>query len=216
MVPTQPRTYDSHPVDGGSGSSRPTNARSFGRRRVNRSATSCLLCHSPGRRPHIVASLTAASIDWKAGTAKARSKKKPYTVHLPEPLLSRLRELANERPTGPLLLTPHGRPWNRDNMADNMRRICARAKVSEVTPYVMRHSFIDDALALNLNVAIVGALVNHSDLNMIARHYGKTARRANVLKPAAESVARVLAAQVVGGTDSTSHEESTNGDGSES
>jgi integrase len=149
-----------------------------------------LVLSATGARPHVVEAIEARDVDWNAGTVTLHSKLKPHTVHLPDHVLRRLKELAAERPKGKLLLGENGRPWIRGTRAAAVRAACEKAGVAGVVPYTMRHSFITDALASNLSPAIVAELVNHKDLNMIARHYSKLAQRRDVLKQAAEDAAR--------------------------
>lgn len=151
-----------------------------------------LVLSATGCRPHIAGALRASDIDFAAGVAVVQSKGRPYTVHFPAVVLARLREFAEIRPDGPLLLSQRGRRWTRDNMADAFKAACKRAKIAHASPYTMRHSMITDALASGMDVAIVGALVNHVDLNMIGRVYSKLSKRRDVMVAAAEEAAKAV------------------------
>lgn len=148
-----------------------------------------LVLWGTGCRPHIAAGLRAGDIDWTHGTATVTSKGRPYTVHFPAVVLARLRELADERPEGPLLLSERGKPWSRSNQEDAMRVACKRAGIEHATAYSCRHGFATDAIAAGMDVAIVGALMNHVDLRMM-QFYSHVAKRRGVMQRAAEDAAR--------------------------
>lgn len=152
-----------------------------------------------GCRPHVAEILTAADIRWDEGTAHCQSKGKRYTLHLPAIVLGRLRELASLRATGPLLLSPRGLPWNRNNRADAYRRACKAAGIEGVVPYSLRHSYATDALEQGIPVATVATLLNHSDLAMLAKHYAHLAERRTTLKVAAEDAASAAASAPTAG-----------------
>jgi integrase len=138
-----------------------------------------------GARPHVVLSMTAAAVDWKTGVVKGWSKGRAYEIILTARLQRRLKELALARPEGPLLLSPRGRPWNRDSAAAAFRRLSEQAGI-KFTPYVLRHSFVTNALERGVNPAAVAALANHVDLAMISRVYSHLSERRELLRRAAE------------------------------
>ena len=76
-----------------------------------------------GCRPHIARELEAKDIDWTAGTATRKSKRRSCTLYLPVDVLARLEELARQYPAGPLLRTSRGVPWSRDNACTAFRKL---------------------------------------------------------------------------------------------
>ena len=154
-----------------------------------------------GARPHVVCALEARDIDWKAGVARGQSKGKLYEIVMSTRLQSRLEELARLRPSGPLLLTPRGRPWSRERTSSAFRKLGTKTGIT-CTPYALRHSYITNALEQGANPAAVAALVNHSDLRMISAVYNHLGQRRDALRQAAECASGVAPKDSDGGAPS--------------
>ena len=144
-----------------------------------------------GARPFSeVAKLTAAMIDWEDASVtfadhKNKKKGKARIMYLTPDLLKKLRELARERPEGPLLLTQKGRPWTRQAATKAMRRIEKKAGVPRIMIYAWRHTFITDCLAKGMSPTIIGRLVGNS-ARTIARFYDHVEQRKDALREAAK------------------------------
>ncbi|MGE4195971.1 MAG: tyrosine-type recombinase/integrase [Phycisphaerales bacterium] len=137
-----------------------------------------------GARPHIAYELTTADVDWTERIATRSSKSRTYTLYLSMRAVELLKPLTEKHPEGPLLRTASGAPWNRNVVRLRFRRLCAKLGItSRVTAYAFRHTFATDAIANGIDVAIVGELLNHKDLNMISKHYAHLVhRRAEMLR----------------------------------
>ena len=142
-----------------------------------------------GARPHVVYELEARHLDLRNGTAQVMSKGRPYVVILTARLKERLTELAEVRPSGPLLRNTRGEPWTRNAVRIQFRRLGEVTGVKGVTAYAYRHSFATDALERGVSPAAVSALLNHTDLGMLSRFYGHLSERRETLRAAAEQAA---------------------------
>ena len=142
-----------------------------------------------GARPHVVYDLEAHHLDLRNGTATLASKGRPYVVILTARIKARLEELAEVRPTGPLLRNTRGEPWTRNAVRIQFRRLGEATGVKGVTAYAYRHSFATDALERGVSPAAVSALLNHTDLGMLSRFYGHLHERRETLRVAAECAA---------------------------
>jgi integrase len=144
-----------------------------------------------GARPFSeVAKVTASMIDWQEGTVtfsqhKNKKKGKTRVIYLTPDLSKKLKELARERPEGPLLLTRNGRQWTRQAATKAMRRIEKKAGVHRLMIYAWRHTFITDCLAKGMSPTIIGRLVGNS-ARTIARFYDHVEQRKDALREAAK------------------------------
>ena len=144
-----------------------------------------------GCRPFSEAArLTAADIDFGKGrTVFARHKNagkgKIRVVYYPPAVLARLRELAAERPTGPLLVNARGTAWDEDNVSHYLRTVADRAGIERFPCYALRTTYISAALARGVPVETVAALCGNSP-KVIHAHYNSVDKMEDVLRAAAE------------------------------
>lgn len=150
--------------------------------------------HDTGCRPGEAAAVTAADIDFKAGTWTLANKTEHATgrkrvVYMTERVAEICRRLCRDNPRGPIFLNTRGNPWTRNAMAcrfDELRRKGVASR--DGTANALRHLFITDSLEREIPIATVAELVGHVDTNMIARVYSKLSKRQDYLR---ESLGKV-------------------------
>lgn len=129
-----------------------------------------------GARPFSeLAKLTAADIDWEAGTARLAEHKnahrgKKRTLYFTPELLAVLRELAGQHPTGPLFRNSRGGIWQPSAAGNQCREIEKRLGIERFSLYALRHSLVSDALARGMTADVIGELIGNSPAT-IAAHY---------------------------------------------
>jgi integrase len=121
-----------------------------------------------GARPFSEAArITAGMINWEEGLIPFEkhnnaSKGKTRTVYLPQALLERLRQLAQQHPTGPLFLSQKNKPRTSQAACKAMLRIERRSGVGKLTVYAWRHSYATDALAKGIPIHVLAELMGSS------------------------------------------------------
>lgn len=136
------------------------------------------------------AKLTASEIDFEQGCSvrkKHKNKKKgrDRTLYFPAKLLSRLRELAERRPTGPLLVNRFGNAWSKNNTGRYIARVAKKLGCPGITCYGARHRFCTEALLRGVPVDVLAGLVGNSP-EMLRRHYSHVMQRHEAMRAAAE------------------------------
>jgi integrase len=122
-----------------------------------------------------VARLAAADVDFGQGRAvlkkhKNAGKGKQRVIYFPAALLTRLAELAAERPTGPLLRNRLGNKWTPSNVGHYLERV--EVGLEPFVCYDFRHSYVTDALTKGVPVEVVAELVGTS-ARVIHAQYGE-------------------------------------------
>jgi integrase len=145
--------------------------------------------HATGARPGEVAAITAADVDWDAGTVTLDHHKTAHrglrrVVYLPPDIVTLLRRLAETPPAGPLLLSAAGTPWKGNTVVKAMRRLRKRAGVPHATAYGYRHTFATDALSNGVPEAHVAELLGHAGTAMLHKHYSHLSARSALLREA--------------------------------
>jgi integrase len=74
--------------------------------------------------------------------------------------------LAQKRPSGPLFLTPTGRPWTANNLSSCLYYLCGKVGV-KVVAYGYRHTRATELLADDTPDALVAAILGHSSTTML-------------------------------------------------
>lgn len=144
-----------------------------------------------GCRPYSeAAKLTASDIDFEKARSirekhKTVKKGKRRTIYFPPALLARLKELAERRPTGPLLRNRRGGSWNASNAGQYIRRLCGKLGIKGVTAYTIRHSFISTALVKGVPVEVVAELAGNS-AKVIWSNYNQVDKMDEAMRAAAE------------------------------
>jgi len=146
-----------------------------------------------GCRPGEAAQLTADDIDWAVSRATIRNHKtmklgKKRRLHLPPDALILLREIATERPTGPLFRNRLGHGWEWTAWGYAMRKASEKAGLETKTMYGLRHTFATDALAEGLPDAVVSELLGHASTQMLHKHYSHLSTKTTLLVNAASKV----------------------------
>ena len=143
------------------------------------------LLEATGARPHVLCQMQASNIDWEKGVAVMRSKGRQYLVYLPPVWLDYLRDMARRFPSGPLLRTDRGKAWKPNGLRQRLDRLGAGLGI-RVYPYAFRHRYATRKLAEGCAPAVVAALLNHTDLTMISRHYSHVGSMHDLLRKAVE------------------------------
>lgn len=127
------------------------------------------------RPPHELAGLRCRDLDVDAGTLSiSDSKTGPRVCWLTEEGIAFFQSLAAGRRSDDILLPmDDGGAWGRNDHLSYMRAAVARAGLgSDVTAYVLRHSYASSALLAGMNIQLLARNIGTS-VAMIERHYGK-------------------------------------------
>ena len=96
--------------------------------------------------------------------------RKPATIPLPPPVF-RVLDLAAEGRTGYLLRGLKGEPLNRNKAARRVANIAKGAGIHKhITPHVLRHAFITNALDAGVPIRDVQVAARHSDPATTSRY----------------------------------------------
>jgi integrase len=143
-----------------------------------------------GSRPGEVAAICAENFDADAGLVRLAEHKtmaktgRARAIYLPPKIVALLRHQRLLYPTGQLLRTSIGTPWNEDAWVGAMARTRRRAGLPHAIAYGLRHSFATDALANGVPDAQVAELLGHQGTAMLHKHYAHLGARANALRSA--------------------------------
>lgn len=118
----------------------------------------------------------------------AKKTGRPRVIYFPKPALDRLRELAADRPTGPLLVNRHGVAWTPNTAGTYLRRVCKRLGIEGVSSYTLRHSWITNALVKGVPVEVVAELAGNTP-QVVHRNYSQIDKMTDALREAAEKSA---------------------------
>lgn len=131
--------------------------------------------HETGARPQEARIVAASHFD-KAGRRlvlerkNSKGKRVRRVIRLNDKALRIVTRLALQHPEGPLFKNNRGRAWT--NFSLNCRFRALRAKFGfPVFAYVLRHTFITDALVRGVDPLTVAALAGHKDAAMIMKVY---------------------------------------------
>ncbi len=99
-------------------------------------------------------------------------------------LMPTLLRFNDGRDNGKLLLSNTGRPLERVAIWQIVRRIAKRAKLGDVHPHILRHSFATHMLAGGADLRVVQELLGHSDIGstQIYTHIDRSQLKAVVAK----------------------------------
>lgn len=126
-----------------------------------------------GCRPGEMASMKAEGLIGEAGCiprgVRLVGKEGERVISLSEAVAKQLAVLAKQHPSGPILRSPTGQPWNRFSLAWHFRETSKRSGVS-VVPYHLRGVFATRSLRVNGEI-VTAKLLGHKSLAMIAAHY---------------------------------------------
>lgn len=153
-----------------------------------------LALEQTGCRPFSeMARVTAELVDFEAGSItlakhKNAKKGKARTIYLTAPLVSVLKRLTAEHPTGPLFRTRTGKGWTQGSAAKQMVKACRELKIPRATCYAFRHTYITEALAKGMSASIVAELVGNSP-GTIHKYYSHLDQRKDELRKAARLAA---------------------------
>lgn len=155
-----------------------------------------LLCFlwNTGCRPSEATKLTAADVDWSAGTITLRQHKtrrrgrgKARIIFLSPAALEVLTQQRESHPTGLLFPNRAGTAWRDKALAQAVWRVAQRIG-HRVTAYGCRHSYCTRALEKGVPDVQVAALMGHGSTRMIHKHYAHIDQNAKLLKEAAAKI----------------------------
>jgi integrase len=150
-----------------------------------------------GCRPQEARIFTAAMLDCKGRCFVvprdlAKSKREERVILLNKEAFAICRRLAIKHPEGPILRNTRGRPWT----AKALYRHCDDLTTKlgfYVSPGVLRHVFVTDALTNGVDPITLSKLVGHRDLNMIQRVYNKLQKRTDHMRKALDQATEGIA-----------------------
>ncbi|MGB7216518.1 MAG: tyrosine-type recombinase/integrase, partial [Gammaproteobacteria bacterium] len=126
-----------------------------------------------GARPGELVSMRRSQFDARTQTATFRGKTGSRSVPLSPAAVALFERLAKGKlPNAYLLTRDDGKPWGHSDWDEHVRAAAAKAKLPKgVTLYVLRHSWITEALRSGMSTLDVARLTGTS-LPMIEQHYG--------------------------------------------
>lgn len=144
-----------------------------------------------GCRPSEATALTAADIDWTAGTitlrkhkTRARSRGRARVIYLSPAALAVLTGQREAHPAGLLFPNRRGTAWRDKALAQAVWRVAQKIG-HRVTAYGCRHSYCTRALEKGVPDTHVAALMGHGSTRMIHKHYSHLGENARLLKEVA-------------------------------
>ncbi len=147
-----------------------------------------------GARPAQVRELTASNVigdSWVFRRHKTSAKTgKPLVVRCGPCLQTLTRILTHARPSGPMLLSAHRKPWPKDGIVLRFRRLREAVGLDGVTAYSYRHTYATDALQAGISLPTVAALLGHVNPTMVSRVYGHLEKRSDHLSDAVAKIKR--------------------------
>lgn len=156
-----------------------------------------IFLHEVGCRLGEACRLEAADVDLDAGACLIREHKtrrrtrKPKVLMLTGEAQGLLARLAAAHPSGPLFRNEDGKPWNKDAVNCQMRRLRERSEGTlgrEVTAHALRHLFGTDLMTKGVPLALAAKLMGHSNTSTIDRWYNHTGERRAELKAALSAI----------------------------
>ncbi len=141
-----------------------------------------------GCRPQEARILTAAMLDQEGRCFViphdlAKGKREDRVIHLNDKAWAICQRLALKHPSGPILRNTRGRPWTAKALHCHCEDLTIKLGFY-VSPGVLRHVFITDALTKGVDPITLSKLVGHRDLSMIQRVYNKLQKRADHMRKA--------------------------------
>lgn len=141
-----------------------------------------------GCRPKEARLLEAHWIDWDrriavlpaSGHKTGRKTGRARVIHLPEAAVAIARRRATASPDGPIFRNARGRPWTKDAINCQVRRLRGRSRGrfgSEVVAYALRHVFATETLQRTGDLAGVAALLGHAGTDLLGRVYSHLDKR---------------------------------------
>jgi integrase len=147
--------------------------------------------HETGARPQEARTVSAKTFDKKRQCfvlqlKDSKGKKHRRVIRLNRKAFETCKRLAMKYPDGPLFRNSFGNPWTAyslNNRFARLREKLQKAKVKARTwerekewvamlfPYVLRHTFITDALLRGVDPLTVSLLAGHKDTTMVMRVY---------------------------------------------
>lgn len=116
-----------------------------------------------GARPGEIATLEASRIHWGSSSAVVIGKRGERLIGLTQRAVEILRAAAAERPSGPVLATKRGNPWNENTWARAWQKWARIAGcVGPCTAYHSRHSLHERWHAAGVSDVIISRQMGHT------------------------------------------------------
>lgn len=119
----------------------------------------------------------------------SKGRKQSRIIYLPEPALSIVQRLAEDRPEGDLLLNSQGRPWTRNSINCRFKRLKKVMDMPKLCATVLRHSYGHYRLTNRQDALSVAELMGHKDTRMLATRYGKIGQNREYMNGEANRIA---------------------------
>ena len=151
-------------------------------------------CRLVGCRPQEAKGLEArhVSADGSVITIprpEAKGKRRPRVIYVPAKGRKGLVAICRLRPTGRLYLNARGRPWTASAVRIALGKIARTLGMPRLYQYMLRHTWITEALRSGLSVAVVAELAGHSAETAL-KIYGHLDQHSAELKRAAEKATK--------------------------
>ena len=131
--------------------------------------------HETGCRPHEARIVEAK--DWDRDNRRfvlrrqdSKGKQSRRVIRLNEKATAIVTRLALKRPDGPLFRTRTNTPWSRHTLRSRFHDLGEKMGI-RVFPYILRHTWITDALLRGVDPLTVAIFAGHTDATMIMRVY---------------------------------------------
>jgi integrase len=112
-------------------------------------------------------------------TKNSKGKRYRRVIRLNQAAQEIVGRLAIKTPEGPLFRNRRGDPWT----MSALNQCCIKLKLDfEFFPYVLRHSWITDALLRGVDPMTVSILAGHRDASMVMKVYGHLAQQDSFLE----------------------------------
>ena len=155
-----------------------------------------VFCVEQGVRPHEARTVQASQIDLVGGMivfARDEHKtgdktRKSRLIYLTPTSINLLRSLVAKWTTGPVFRDERGQPWTRHTIHRRFRKLRTLHKDAlpkDLSSYVLRHTYVTEALAAGISDTVIAELVGHADPTMIQRVYGHMRKKTAAMKDVA-------------------------------
>lgn len=120
------------------------------------------MLYDTGARPGELTGLEAKHVDLKGSSAIVAGKSGERVVGLSPRALAILRRCALAHPEGPLLRTPKGMAWSRENYRKHFRTHRKRIQLPKLVAYHLRHDLPRRWRAMGIEELVIARQMGHS------------------------------------------------------
>lgn len=152
--------------------------------------------HDTGARPGEIRKVTATNFFADVGlwvlqpSEAVKPTDRPRIIYLTPKMVRLCKTLAKKFPDGPLFRNRLGKPWTHGAIRQRMEELRKKGVIpTGAVAYGYRHGFATRALRNGVTLAELKELMGHTDLRMLAMHYGHLDGDAKQLREAAKKAA---------------------------